>query len=253
MPSNTDPVANSVWTRPPRSRGGQPTLSREQIVRAAIELLDEKGLDGLSMRRLGSRLAAGATSVYWYVATKDDLLELAVDEVMGEIEVPGTDAADWRTAASAVAHGLRVVILRHPWITGLFGVRPFMGPNAMRMSDRLIGMLTAAGFSGMQVAYASSLVMSHAIGSATMEAAWRGSLAPSGKTPNEAVDELRPYIDEVASRYANYGAWWQENQALDVEAMQDDNFAFGVERLLDGLQSWLDRRHAGDRDDAGRP
>src|SRR5690242_3117266 len=104
MSSNADSLANSVWTRPPRSRGGQPTLSREQIVHAAVELLDEKGLDGLSMRRLGSRLAAGATSLYWYVATKDDLLELALDEVMGEIEIPDTDAADWRTAASAVAH-----------------------------------------------------------------------------------------------------------------------------------------------------
>ncbi|WP_433181330.1 TetR/AcrR family transcriptional regulator [Actinoallomurus sp. CA-150999] len=252
MSSNADPLANSVWTRPPRSRGGQPTLSREQIVRAAIELLDEKGLDGLSMRRLGSRLAAGATSAYWYVATKDELLELAQDEVMGEIEIPDTDAADWRTAASAAAHGLRAVILRHPWITGLYGVRPAMGPNSMRVSDRLIGMLTDAGFSGLEVAYASSLVLSHTIGSATIEAAWKGSIAPSGKTPNEVVDEMRPYIDEVASRYENYGAWWRENKTLDVDTMQDDNFAFGVERLLDGLQSWLDRRDAGDRHDAGR-
>ncbi|MEV0399920.1 TetR/AcrR family transcriptional regulator [Actinoallomurus sp. NPDC050550] len=252
MSSNADSVANSVWNRPPRSRGGQPTLSREQIVRAAIELLDEKGLDGLSMRRLGSRLAAGATSLYWYVATKDDLLELALDEVMGEIEIPDTDAADWRTAASAVAHGLRAMILRHSWVTGLFGIRPAMGPNAMGTSDRVVGVLTDAGFSGMEVAYASSLLMSHVIGSATTEAAWRRSIAPSGKTANEVVEEMRPYIDQVASRYPNYGAWWEENKALDADAMQDDNFAFGVERLLDGLQSWLERRDAGDRHDAGR-
>ncbi|MCO6006569.1 TetR/AcrR family transcriptional regulator [Actinoallomurus purpureus] len=252
MSSNADSLANSVWTRPPRSRGGQPALSRGQIVRAAIELLDEKGLDGLSMRRLGSRLAAGATSAYWHVATKDELLELALDEVMGEIEVPEAGAADWRTAAAALAHGLRAMILRHPWVTGLFGVRPAVGPNAMRMSDRVVGVLTAAGFSGMQVAYASSLLMSHAIGSATTEAAWRRSIAPSGKTADEVVDEMRPYIDELASRYPNYGAWWRENNAINVDAMQDDNFAFGVERLLDGLQSWLDR-DAGDRHDAGRP
>jgi AcrR family transcriptional regulator len=222
-------------------------------VRAAIELLDEKGLDGLSMRRLGSRLAAGATSAYWHVATKDELLELALDEVMGEIEVPEAGAADWRTAAAAWAHGLRAMILRHPWVTGLFGVRPAVGPNAMRMSDRVIGVLTAAGFSGMQVAYASSLLMSHAIGSATTEAAWRRSIAPSGKTANEVVDEMRPYIDELASRYPNYGAWWRENNAVNIDDIQDDNFDFGVERLLDGLQSWLDRRDAGDRHDAGRP
>ncbi|GAA4608271.1 TetR/AcrR family transcriptional regulator [Actinoallomurus liliacearum] len=240
MSSNADPLANSVWTRPPRSRGAQPTLSREQIVRTAIELLDEKGLDGLSMRRLGSRLAAGATSAYWYVATKDELLELVLDEVMGEIEVPEVGAADWRTAAAALAHGLRAMILRHPWVAGLFGVRPAMGPNAMRMSDRMVGVLIAAGFTGMPVAYASSLLMSHVIGSATMESAWRRSLAP-GKTANEAVEDMRPYIDDVAARYPDYGGWWRENRDLDADRLQDEGFAFAVERLLDGLQSWLDR------------
>ncbi|GAA0357107.1 TetR/AcrR family transcriptional regulator [Actinoallomurus spadix] len=242
MPSNADPLGQSVWTRPPRSRGAQPTLSRAQIVRTAIELLDEKGLDGLSMRRLGERLAAGATSAYWYVATKDELLELVLDEVMGEIEVPEVGATDWRTAATALAHGLRSMILRHPWVTGLFGVRPMMGPNAMRMSDRTVGVLTAAGFSGMDVAYASSLLMSHVIGSATMEAAWKRSITP-GTSVSEAVDELRPYIDEVSSRYPHYGAWWRENRGMDPENLQDEGFAFAVERLLDGLQLWLDRRN----------
>ena len=76
---------DSVWLRPTRERTGQPSLSREQIVRAAIELLDAEGAAGLSMRRLGTKLGSGATSLYWHVANKDELLELAVDEVLGEI------------------------------------------------------------------------------------------------------------------------------------------------------------------------
>src|SRR4051812_1314873 len=162
MPPNTDPIVDSVWIRPPRSRRGQPTLSREQIVRAAIELLDAGGLDGLSMRRLGTKLGSGATSVYWYVTNKDELLELAVDEVMGEIEIPDPAEAGWRAAAAGFAGGLRMMILRHSWITRLLGVRPTIGPNAMRLGDRGVALLMAAGFSGRQLAFASSLLTSHA-------------------------------------------------------------------------------------------
>src|ERR687893_1971585 len=100
MPSKPDPFTSSVWTRPRRARGGQPALSREQIVRAAIEILDAEGAAGLSMRRLGTRLGSGATSLYWHVAHKDELLELAVDEVLGEVYVPEAGDTPWRVGAS---------------------------------------------------------------------------------------------------------------------------------------------------------
>lgn len=239
MPSNTNPIAASVWMRPPRSRGGQPTLGREQIVRAAVELLDAKGLDGLSMRRLGVRLGAGATSIYWHVTNKDELLELAADEVMGEIELPDLAETDWRTAARAVAYGVRSVILRHGWLAGMFGARPLIGPNAMRMSDRVITLLTEAGFAGPEVAYASSLIMSHAIGTGTAEAAWNAVTADSGKTDSELFGEMEPYLDTVAPGYPSYDDWWRKNKSLDMEQLREDSFAFGVERLLDGLAAWL--------------
>ena len=100
------------------------------------------------MRRLGTKLGSGATSVYWYVANKDELLELAVDEVMGEVDIPDLELVGWRAAAGGVVQGLRSVILRHSWITSLFGIRPAIGPQAMRMSDRIVTVLTAAGFGG---------------------------------------------------------------------------------------------------------
>jgi AcrR family transcriptional regulator len=241
MPPNTDPIATSVWVRPPRSRRGQPTLSREQIVGAAIELLDAEGLDGLSMRRLGARLGAGATSVYWYVTNKDELLELAVDEIMGEVEVPEPGEVGWRAAASGFAQGFRAMILRHTWISGLFGIRPAIGPNAMRVSDQAIKVLTAAGFSGRDLAHASALLMSHAIGSAATDSALQTATSRAGKSANELVEEMEPYVHRVAADYPNYFAWWQRNKSLDWEKQQEDGFGFGLERLLDGLQTWLDR------------
>lgn len=245
MSQNAGPIAGSVWMRAPRSRQGQPTLSREQIVSAAIELLDEKGLDGLSMRRLGAKLAAGATSAYWYVANKNELLELAADEVFGEIDLPDPEVTGWRAAAGAFAHGMRSVILRHPWITGLFGAFPNVGPNAMRMSDRIVQVLTVAGFRGVELAHASSLLVSHAIGSATNEAAWNRAVARSGKDTTELVAEIQPHIDELAAHYPNYGAWWRENRTMDMERLRNEGFDFGLQRMLDGLQAWLDRRDAG--------
>jgi DNA-binding transcriptional regulator YbjK len=81
-------------------------LTREQIVRAAIQLLDADGVEGLSMRRLGDRLGAAATAVYWHVKSKDDLVMPAGDAVWGEIELPNPAAVGWRTAATSMAHGL---------------------------------------------------------------------------------------------------------------------------------------------------
>ncbi|MDN3355695.1 TetR/AcrR family transcriptional regulator C-terminal domain-containing protein [Actinomadura sp. DC4] len=241
MARDTDPIATSVWIRPSRSLRGQPTLSLDQIVSAAIELLDAEGLDGMSMRRLGARLGAGATSAYWYVRNKSELLELAIDKVMGEIDIPDAAEVGWRTAAGASAREYRSAVLRHPWMIGVLGVLPAIGPNAMRMSDRMIKALTAAGFAGEELAFASSMLASHAVGSAMTEVAMRAASARAEKSPNELVAELEPYIRSLEADYHSYVALWTENKGMDMERLQDDGFDFGLDRLLDGLQAWLDR------------
>lgn len=101
MPANNSPIP-SEWARR-RQQREQPALSQDRIVSEAIRLLDDKGIEALSMRSLGTRLGAGATSLYRHVANKDELIELVVDEVYGEMQVPDADdPAAWR-AAVAVA------------------------------------------------------------------------------------------------------------------------------------------------------
>ncbi|GAA5180951.1 hypothetical protein GCM10023322_14430 [Rugosimonospora acidiphila] len=241
MPGASNPIAGSVWVRPSRSRGGQPTLNREQIVKATVELLDELGLGGLTMRRLGAKLGAGATSLYWYVSNKDDLLELAIDEVMAEVEIPDLTQAGWRESAAALSRGIRSMILAHPWFTGLLGTTPNIGPNAMRATDRSIAVLTAAGFSGMDLGYVSQMLICHAIGAATVEAAWRKNAATQVSVTEMAKSLSEYYERDHAAKYPNYVAWWEENRSLDVDKMQQDSFEFGLERLLDGLAVWLER------------
>ncbi|MCA2214381.1 TetR/AcrR family transcriptional regulator [Jidongwangia harbinensis] len=247
MPSKPDPFSSSVWTHPPRGRGTQPPLSRDQIVRAAIELLDAEGAAGLSMRRLGTKLGSGATSVYWYVAHKDELLELAVDQVMGEVYVPDPDDTGWRIGASVFTSGLRAMLLRHPWVIGLLGVRPAMGPNAMRNGDRMVALLSAAGFSGLELAHASSLLMAYAIGSASTVAALTSTSREAGVPVTEIVTRIEPYLDLIAADHPHYDKWRREigPAARDPERVWEDGFMFGLERLLDGLELWLSRRTGG--------
>jgi AcrR family transcriptional regulator len=242
MPSKS-PFTDSVWTRPPRRRGGQPSLSREQIVRAAIELLDAEGIDGLSMRRLGTKLGSGATSLYWHVAHKDELLELAVDEVLGEIYVPEVGDTAWRMGASILASGMRMTLLRHPWVIGLLGVRPNLGPNALRMGERTMSLLTAAGFAGTEIAHVSSMLMAQAIGSATMVSAVTATSRRSGRSVAEMVEDVEPHLEQIAAGHPEYDGWRRANQEAlrDVERLWDEGFAFGLDRLLDGLEAWLAR------------
>src|SRR5919202_5527903 len=99
-----------IWFRRARARRGpRPTLSREEITRAAIELADAEGLDAVSMRRIAAKLDAGATSLYWYVSSKDDLFELMVDDVVGEIAVP-EPSGDWRNDLREIARAIHATL-----------------------------------------------------------------------------------------------------------------------------------------------
>src|SRR5579864_577856 len=167
--------APSVWTRPREPE--QPALSRAAIVREAITMLDADGIEALSMRKLGAALNAGATSLYRHVATKDALMELAVDEVFGEIAVPPATAASpagngWRAAATEAARSFRATALRHPWLASVLGQAglAYLGPNLMSVTERLAALFTAAGFP--DPGGAIDVVLSYVIGMSTTEAAW---------------------------------------------------------------------------------
>jgi AcrR family transcriptional regulator len=236
--------SDSVWLRPPRTKGGQqPGLSREQIVRAAIEILDVEDIAGLSMRRLGAKLGAGATSLYWHVAHKDELLELAVDEVLGEVYVPEVGDTSWRIGASVLCTGFRQMLVRHPWVLRLLGAHPTLGPNSMRIGDRTVALLVDAGFQGLEVSHASALIMSHAIGTATTVAAAASVARNAGQPVTELLEAVRPHVDRVAVDHPAYDKWWREmSPQVDPATVLEEGFTFGLERLLDGLDLWLKNR-----------
>ncbi|WP_242884399.1 TetR/AcrR family transcriptional regulator [Actinomadura litoris] len=244
MSRETDPIAYSVWMRPPRSRRGRPQLSREEIVSAAVGLLDAEGLDGLSMRRLAATIGAGATSLYFYVAGKDELLELAVDQIMGEVDIPDAARVGWREAAAGYAREFRSLMLRHPWAVSILGVTPAIGPNAMRVSDRAIAVLDAAGLTGQEIAWASSLLMAHAIGAVMSETAMHTITARAGKSVTEIVQQMDDYVESYSEELPSFTGWWRDNNAMNMEKSVEAGFEFGLARILDGLEAWLARERA---------
>lgn len=179
----------SVWLREEstRPRRGQP-LSRGRIVDAAVTLLDDGEDDALTMRRLARALDVTPTALYWHVDTKEDVLDLAVDHIFGDVPIPpATD--DWRHDVRTLVTGWRAAMLRHPWAPGLIG-RPMLGPNVVARTEFLRSALVRGGHDGVDLAVVTRLLANYVIGSALTEATWRRTASAGPTDPDWTDDEL---------------------------------------------------------------
>jgi AcrR family transcriptional regulator len=143
---------------------GPVPLSRQRVCREALSLVDEEGLDALSMRRLGARLGVEAMSLYRHVRNKADLLDALHAAVLGDLQPPPEDAADWRTLLFALASGLRAALLRHPNVVALFATRPVNAPEALATLARALAALDDAGFRAQDAHKAMAAVGLYTIG-----------------------------------------------------------------------------------------
>ncbi|MFI6597471.1 TetR/AcrR family transcriptional regulator [Nonomuraea sp. NPDC050536] len=249
MPGDEEPFA-SVWTRPRPQRREQPALSRAHIVSAAMELLDAEGIDALSMRKLGTRLNVAAASMYTHVASKEELLELVVDEVHGEVEVPATGAG-WRAAITRCAHSVRSALLRHPWIVSMLGETgvAYLGPNVLRMSEAMLAVFEEGGFSLEAADQALNTVMAYVIGRSTSEAAWLTKLARSGQDEQEWAARLWPAAEQAVRAYPRLSRLYAAQRGQHLRDARDREFDQGLECVLDGLVARLKPAPTGERQD----
>src|SRR5215475_6272956 len=123
----------------------RPTLSRERILRAALELADEGGIESVTMRKLGQVLGYEAMSLYNHVANKDDLLDGILDLVLSEMEPPAPDGG--LPAIRAAAISAHEALRRHQWAAGLLMTPTRVRPGRLEFMDGLLGALRTAGFS----------------------------------------------------------------------------------------------------------
>ncbi|MFL6117387.1 MAG: TetR/AcrR family transcriptional regulator [Catenulispora sp.] len=240
------PNPGSVWARPQPQRRQKEQLTRERIVAEALRLLDAEGMEALSMRSLGQRLGAGATSLYRHVASKDELIELVADEVYGEIEVPEiADPAEWRQATVAMAHSLRAAGLRHMWMSQVLGQvgMSYLGPNVVSVTERGLAVLTAAGFDQEEAARALGTVSSYVIGITATEAGWLSALRRNGYEEREWLQILGPTVIESAAS-AGVTDYYLQLLKRDPEEVRMENFTYGLDLLLDSLHARLTARLA---------
>jgi AcrR family transcriptional regulator len=217
------------------------TLTREQIVRAAIELLDAEGLEGLNMRALGKRLGSAATAVYWHVVSKENLITLAGDQVWNEIALPDLTEVGWRTAATRMATDLHAMLSRHPWLVQAFGSYVVFGPGKARHDDHSVAIYEAAGFTGARADQAMAAVFTFVLGNALGPAAVASLSRKLGRDGGNAEELLRDTMAkarEIAAQFPRLRARLG-TAAAEFGASPDNTFAFGLQAILDGLEAQL--------------
>ncbi len=220
------------------------TLTREQIVRAAVDLLDDEGLEGLNLRGLGRRLGSAATAVYWHVGSKGNLIALAGDQVWNELPLPDLTTTDWRTAATQMATDLRAMLTRHPWLVQAFGSYVVVGPGKARHDDHSLAIYEAAGFKGAQADQAMTTVFTFVLGNALGPAATaslRRRLGRDGGNPEELLRDHLATAREIATRFPRLRARL-DTPAADYGATPEHSFEFGLHAILDGLEAKLTAR-----------
>lgn len=216
-----------MWLRPSaRRERDAPPLSRDRITEEAVALLDAEGADRLTMRRLAERLGTGSTTLYWHVKTKDDVLDLALDKIFAEVEIPRKGGQGWRADITALVSGWRAVLLRHPWSAALLG-RPMLGPNVLARSEFLYATLVETGVVEPHLTAAAYGLSNFVIGSGLMQATW----PDNAKQP--MLRDAREHLHANRERYPALAA----HGPLVADGNWDAGFALGLGWLLDGIQA----------------
>ena len=242
--AGTEPqIAPPPWQRLPdrRARRRREPISRDAIVTAAVELLDREGLAALSMRRLAEELGTGAASLYWHVGSKDGLLDLVFDHIIGEGKVPEPDPGRWQEQLKDVARAQRAATLRHPYIVRISIGRIPMGPNALRYSERVLAILRAGGLPP-RLAVQGYLLLIATVNGFTLdetgvEDSATGDSGPGGRPADpdglqEAANMARDYITSLPAEHFPTMVSLADEFAF---ADRDERFEMLIDIFVDGL------------------
>jgi AcrR family transcriptional regulator len=203
-------------------------LSRNRILQAALELVDEGGLDSLSMRKLGQALGFEAMSLYNHVANKDDLIDGILDLVLAESEPPAP-SDDWEAAIRESALSVHAALRRHPWAPALLMAPGRIRPARLRYMDSLLGRLREGGFSAEMTYHAYHVLDGHIFGFSLWEAAHTFSDEDASRMA-ASFDRLIP-ADEYPYLREHGEQHFAEGPHHDVSA-----FEFGLDLILEGLR-----------------
>ncbi|PTL79877.1 TetR/AcrR family transcriptional regulator [Vitiosangium sp. GDMCC 1.1324] len=226
-------------------RGPKPRLTVEQIARTALEVADAEGLAALSMRRVADELGVATMSLYTYVPSKAELIDVMLDTVYGETARPEEVAGGWRARLEQIARENWALYHRHPWMLQIATSRPVMGPNLIAKYDYELRAVSGIGLTEVEMDSVVSLVAGHVEGAARRAVEAAQAEQHTGMTDEQWWAVHAPLLEKVldASRYptaarvgaaagATYGAAHDPQHA----------FEFGLQRVLDGIEVLIQAR-----------
>jgi AcrR family transcriptional regulator len=232
-----------IWNRPERAaRGPAPSLSRQQIARAAVTLADTSGIEAVSMRTLAGELGVGATSLYRYVDRRDEVIELMVDAVMANdlhFEIGG----DWRCDLRSFAYGLRAMTLRHPWMAVPSASLRNFGPNEAQHYERVLSAIDGLGLEIDEMLVMVETLGAYVRGRVLEELSEQEAVRRSGMDQQEWMQTQMPFIESLvdSGRFPLLTRVVFDAQAPHDPDGLEHGFALGLERVLDGLAMMLPR------------
>ena len=202
-------------------------LSRDRVIEAAVALADEHGLDGISMRKLGAELGVEAMSLYNHVDDKGDLFDGMIDHVFISIQIPDGELS-WQDQTRLIGQAAMDRFSAHPWVASLLMQRGNFGPAALAFMDHVVGILFAAGFNEEDVHHAWQMLASHTIGYAFQSSGGAGVQEKDFTSFEDDLPRIAaafPYVARLAP--------------FLIECSWDTEYMFGLEIIIDGLESRL--------------
>jgi AcrR family transcriptional regulator len=209
----------------------QARLSRERVLRAALQLADEEGIAALTMRRLAQALGVEAMTLYYHVANKDEILDGMVDLVVGEMEVPAVTGADWKAELRRASISAHDVLVRHPWAASLLLDGPRVSQARLRQMDAILGCLRAGGFTATMTDHAYHALDSHITGFTLWQVGISAGMQQLGPVADflDTVDvEAMPHLAEHIQQHLR-----------ERDSEEPGEFEFGLDLVLDGLERYL--------------
>jgi AcrR family transcriptional regulator len=218
--------AELAWNAPAPDAGRG--LTRDAIVAAAVAIADRDGLTAVSIRRVAAELGIRPMSIYTHIASKDDLVDLMLDEVIGEVLLPEPLPDNWREALRQIAHRSHDAFVAHTWTLEAFGQRPRFGPNTLRHVEQSLAAVSLTGLDEEAAAIVLGVVDEYTLGHAM-----RVLIVPD-------EDGLRATIEQTL-RAADPDAFPHLARATAGALLgaREGAFEAGLEALLDGFERTL--------------
>ena len=223
-------------------RGPRPALSVEEVVRHAIAIADEQGLDAVTMRRVAQAAGVGPMALYTYVPGKAELLDLMLDRVYAEMPRKPWPA-EWRHRVTALARDNRALYEAHPWAAAVSTGRPPLGPGLMAKYEHELAAFEGLGLDDVEMDAALTFVLDFVRASALASQDASASRSESGMTDEQWWAANAPLLERIldpdafplASRVgsaagAAHGAAYSPEHAWD----------FGLSRVIEGLAALID-------------